>query len=483
MGVENKVGLDDLLKDVQTVAVICNQWGDTGKGKFSDYFASQWADVTARGTGGNNAGHTVVVKGKEKIFHLIPAGISNDSNGQFTILGNGMVIDLPVLSHELDELDSEGITYNNLLISKDASVIMPYHVNRDKARHQSQKGGGIGSTGRGIGPSYTDKVARRGIIIEDLFDGDRLSRKIEKVREVYPEQAINADEVIDSLMPFADRIKPFVKDTVSEMHRFIREGKKVLLEGAQGLLLSIEHGTYPYVTSSDCSLNGTASGAGLSAKMIDLPLGIVKFPFMTRVGAGPFPTELGGRASENYCAEDGHTKADELKHYGIPHQTVGGKIRYDGNDPKIIEMINSEDEFIQGVGVRLTAGEYGATTGRPRRTGWTDGVVTRYAVGINGPLLVLTKPDSLAGAKEFRLAYGYKSGDQMVDTFSKSEGFLRSVTPQYQIYEGYGDINGIRDYDKLPPSLKKAIGNFESFTGGRVAVISVGAAREETIVR
>lgn len=477
------MGLDDLLKEIQTVAVICNQWGDTGKGKFSDYFASQWADVTARGTGGNNAGHTVVVNGKEKIFNLIPVGISNDANGQFTVLGNGMVIDLPVLSRELDELDSESITYNNLLISKDASVIMPCHVNRDKAKDQSQKRGGIGSTGRGIGPCYTDKVARRGIVIEDLFDRDKLSRKIEGIREVYPEQNINSDEIIDSLNPFAERIKPFVRDTVSEMHRFMREGKKILLEGAQGLLLSIEHGTYPYVTSSDCSLNGTASGVGLSARMVDLSLGTVKFPFMTRVGAGPFPTEFGGRNSETYCAEDEHKKPDELKQYGIPHEINGRGIRYDRNDPKILEMINSRDEFIQGIGIRLAAGEYGATTGRPRRTGWTDGVVAKYAVGINGPLFVLTKPDSLAGAKEFKLAYGYKTKDQVVNTFSKSEGFLRGATPQYQSYEGYGDISSIRSYDKLPSSLRKAIGDFETFTGGRVAVVSVGADREETVVR
>ncbi|MEK6860777.1 MAG: adenylosuccinate synthetase, partial [Nanoarchaeota archaeon] len=245
----------------------------------------------------------------------------------------------------------------------------------------------------------------------------------------------------------------------------------------------IEHGTYPYVTSSDCSLNGTAGGVGLSARMIDLPLGIVKFPFMTRVGAGPFPTEFGGRNSESYCAEDGHTKADELKQYGISHEIIERGIKYRRNDPKILEMINSRDEFVQGIGIRLAAGEYGATTGRPRRTGWTDGVVARYAVGINGPLLVLTKPDSLAGAKEFKLAYGYKTGDQVFDTFSKSEEFLRELTPLYQSYEGYGDISGIRDYSKLPPSLRQAIGDFESFSGGRVVVVSVGADREETVVR
>jgi len=481
------MGLDDLLKGVQTVAIICNQWGDTGKGKFSDYFASQWADVTARGTGGNNAGHTVVVNGKEKIFHLIPAGISNDSSGQITVLGNGMVIDLPVLSHELGELDAERITYNNLMISKDANIIMPYHVNRDKAKHQSQKSGGIGSTGRGIGPCYTDKVARRGIIIGDLFDRDKLSRKIDRAKETYSEQNINTSEVIDQLMPFAESIRPFVRDTVSEMHRFMREGKKILLEGAQGLLLSIEHGTYPYVTSSDCSLNGTASGVGLSAKMIDLPLGIVKFPFMTRVGAGPFPTELGGRRSEDYCAEDGHTKIDELTKYGIDHQVTDKIVKYNKNDPRILEMINSGDEFIQGIGIRLAAGEYGATTGRPRRTGWTDAVVAKYAVGINGPIMVLTKPDSISGAKQFKLSYGYKSGDilpvQIVEDFSRDERSLREVDPAYQTYDGYGDINGVRSYDKLPESLRKAIGDFETFTGGKVAVVSVGADREETIVR
>ncbi|MBS3080527.1 adenylosuccinate synthetase [Candidatus Pacearchaeota archaeon] len=477
------MGLDDLLKGVQTVAIICNQWGDTGKGKFSDYFASQWADVTARGTGGNNAGHTVVINRKEKIFHLIPTGITNDPNGKFTVLGNGMAIDLSVLSHELDELDADGITYNNLLISKDAHVIMPYHINRDKAKHQSQKKGGIGSTGRGIGPCYTDKIARRGIVIEDLFDRDRLSRKINEIRREYSEQKIYCDEIIDLLVPFAERIKYFVRDTVSEMHRFIKDGKKILLEGAQGLLLSIEHGTYPYVTSSDCSLNGTASGVGLSAKLIDLPLGIVKFPFMTRVGAGPFPTELGGRNSESYCAEEGHIKLDELKEYGIPHQTTEGGFRYNRNDPKIVDMVNSEDEFIQGIGIRLAAEEYGSTTGRPRRTGWTDGVAAKYSVGINGTHLVLTKPDSLSGAKEFKIAYSYKKGSKITDTFSRSEEFLRNVTPQYQSYQGYGDIKGVRSYNQLPSNLRQAISDFESFTGGNVVVVSVGSDREETVVR
>ena len=477
------MGLDDLIRGVKTIAIICNQWGDTGKGKFSDFFASQWADITARGTGGSNAGHTVVVNGKEKIFHLIPAGITNDSNGKITVLGNGMVIDLSVLSQELNELNSEGITYNNLMISKDAGIIMPYHIERDKSRHQPQEEGGIGSTGRGIGPCYADKVTRVGILVEDLFDRDRLFKKIRKAKEIYPEQTLNIDDIIDGLMPLAGKIKPFIRDTVGEMHKFMREGKKILLEGAQGLLLSIEHGTYPYVTSSDCSLNGTASGVGISAKMVDLPLGIIKFPFMTRVGAGPFPTEFGGRRSENYCADDGHKKIDELVYYGIPHRIVGESVKYEGNDSRILKMINSSDEFTQGVGIRLAAGEYGATTGRPRRVGWTDAVAAKYAVGINGPFMILTKSDSLSGIEKFKICYSYRNSDGTTEEFSRSEELLRGINPLYNLYNGYDDIGGIRHYNKLPTSLRKSIEDFEKFTKGKVVIVSVGSDREETILR
>lgn len=479
------MGLTKLLEGVKTVAIVCNQWGDTGKGKFSDYFANEWADVTARGTGGNNAGHTVVVNGQEKIFHLIPAGIVNDSRGQVTVLGNGMVIDPEVLCGELDELAREGITFNNLMVSRDAHVIMPYQVARDKARDKSQKGGGIGSTGRGIGPCYTDKVARRGITIGDLYERDKLARKINKVREFYPEQDFNKDDLIAYLVPFSQRLRPFVRDTVSEMHGFMRHGKRILLEGAQGLFLSIEHGTYPYVTSSDCSLNGTASGVGLSARMIDLPLGIVKFPFMTRVGAGPFPTEFGGSTSEAYCAQDsGNRKADELAKYGVNHVVSDdGKVRYDRKDPRIIEMMNSEDEMEQGVGIRLAAGEYGATTGRPRRTGWVDAVMGRYAVGINGPLMVLTKTDSIAGLREIKVSYEYKNSSGSTNVFSRDENDLKGSKPVYTAYKGYGDISDVRDYSRLPSSLQAAIKDYEIFTGGRVAVVSVGPDREETIIR
>ncbi|MBI2632757.1 adenylosuccinate synthetase [Candidatus Pacearchaeota archaeon] len=477
------MGLDDLLKNVQIAAIVCNQLGDTGKGKFSYYFASHWANVTARGTGGNNAGHTVIVNGKEKIFHLLPTGIVNDSKGQVTIMGNGMVIDLAALLNELKELEQEGKSYNNLMISKDAHVIMPYHVFYDRKKDQSQKAGGIGTTGRGIGPAYSDKIARRGITIGDLFNVDGLAKKVDRSLEYYPDSKKDRDEIISSLTLQSNKIKPFFRNTVSEMHRFVREGKKILLEGAQGLLLSIEHGTYPYVTSSDCSLNGTASGVGLSAKMIDLPLGIIKFPFMTRVGAGAFPSELGGNASEIYCAEEGHGKLDELKKYCIPSVVENGKIIYDKRHRKIINMMNSRDEFIQGVGIRLAAGEYGATTGRPRRVGWIDAVAAKYAVGINGPLFVLTKVDAVDSLDEFKVCYGYSNKEGLHQNFSKDDGFLRTVSPQYNNYGAYFDVSSIRDYIKLPRSLKGAIYDFENFTGGRVVIVSVGADREETIVR
>ena len=476
--------LENLLKNIQVTAVVCNQWGDTGKGKFSDYF-SQWADVIARGTGGNNAGHTVIVNGKKKIFHLLPAGITYDSQGKITILGNGMVIDPIALSHELDELEMENATFNHLMISKDASVIMPYHVARDQARDKSQKSGGIGSTGRGIGPCYTDKIARRGILIEDLFDSDKLVRKIRKASEFYGEQNVDVEQVINSIRPSAERIKPFVRDTVSEIHEFYRRGLRILLEGAQGLLLSIEHGTYPYVTSSDCSLNGTASGVGLSARMVDLPLGVIKFPFMTRVGAGAFPTELGGEKSERYCAEDGRNKEQELKEFEIPHAVINGKAKYDVGDRKIIEMINSDDPFVQGIGIRLAADEYGATTARPRRTGWTDAVAAKYAIGINGPLMILTKPDCISGVKEFKVAYGYISDNfegGFSTQFSRDESYLRSVEPSLRRYDGYGDISDVRNYQSLPGSLRQAIEDFQSFTRGKAALISVGAEKDQTIV-
>ncbi len=481
---DNVSGLEKMLKGVQVASVICNQWGDTGKGKFSDLLASCWAGVIARGTGGNNAGHTTVVNGKKRIFHLVPAGIAYDREGKVNILGNGMVIDLQVLCGELDELENENMPYNNLMVSQDAQVILPFQIERDMSKNKSQAGGGIGSTGRGIGPCYSDKTARNGVFIRDLFNISVLSRKIAKLSEFYPEIKISMEEVIEGLKPYSERIKPFVRDTISEMHSFWRQGKNILIEGAQGLLLSIEFGTSPYVTSSDPSLNGTASGVGLSAKAVDLPLGIVKFPYMTRVGGGPFPSELGGKKSEDYCAAGlEHDIKFELKKYGIDFSEEKGSVKYDSSHPNISLLMNSHDPFDRGIGIRLAGGEYGATTGRPRRCGWTDLAALRYAVAINGPDIIITKPDVLKGAEFFSLANEYSFGSQKAG-FSRDSDFLSLVDPVYSHFKGFNeDISDMKSYNELPAGLKAAISFAEKSTGARVRIVSVGAEPSQTIVR
>ena len=467
--------LERLLNGVQVAAVICNQWGDTGKGKFADYFSAEWADVVARGTGGNNAGHTVVVGDEKRVFHLLPAGITQDDRGVVNVLGKGMVIDCAVLNEELDALTEQGYTYDNLVISQDAHVILPDHVMRD-GKNKNMKKGGIGSTGRGIGPCYADRTARFGIRMRDMVDTDRLDNALQRLMRHHPD--IGRDAVIAYAERCMPRLVPHVRNADAYVQRAHADGKRILLEGAQGLLLSIDHGTYPYVTSSDPSLNGTANGVGLSARAVDLPLGIIKFPFMTRVGAGPFPTELGGRRSEEYCADaDNHKLPQELADWGIPH-TDGV---YDTKDPAIMDMIRSSDPFVQGIGLRLCAGEYGATTARPRRVGWTDGVAGRYAVGKNGPIFVLTKVDCLAGAPHFALCESYEHDNRITDEFDP--GVLYDVEPYLRWYEGYGDISDVASFDGLPDTLRCAIDDFQEMTGGYVAIVSTGADREQTIVR
>jgi len=511
------MSLDELTKDKKVISILCNQFGDTGKGKFSDFFADCWADVIARGTGGNNAGHTVYINGKEKVFHLLPTGIIYDSEGKKNILGNGMVIDLEVLCQELEELEKENFSFNNLMISNNAHVIMPYHVERDKQDKN------LGTTRRGIGPCYTDKIARRGITIEDIHDKLKLSRKIEDISEFYPEQKIEPDIIIEKLTNYSEKIKPFVRDTVKEMHKFIAQGQKILIEGAQGLLLSIEHGTYPYVTSSDCSINGTANGVGLSAKHIDLSLGLIKFPFMTRVGTGPFPTEIGGLKSEEYCskgtdhdifyevseflkmeidlkeirdAQSYLEKKVDLQYNGIsgnPREIKKNMLKkfkeeahdyIKNNKEKVLELIHSDDLFLQGVGIRLSALEYGATTGRPRRIGWTDAVMAKYAANINGPYFILTKTDCLEGVNNFNICTEYGSvPEEDKKSFRKDEKFLRSLSPLYTNYKGYGSIRDIKNFDDLPQQLKSAISNFEEFTKGNVVIVSIGPEKDQTILK
>lgn len=546
--------LENLLNNVQILAIVCNQWGDSGKGKFVDYF-SEWTDVIIRCTGGNNAGHTVSVDDIDYIFHLIPSGILHDKEGKVCVIGDGVVVPPEQLCAELDACDKAGISYDHLMISEDAFLVLPFHVDVDKRKNASQKDGGIGTTGRGIGPAYGDKNQRAGVQVRDLYHVDVLRRKIRerllhyeflrrgelaqslfmregegdeyenrlrsygemmnKLGVVVNEDDIKrlrqrstgelvdfyqdfitrripvetmADDLIASLAPYAERIRPFVTNTFNKIHECRAQGKKILLEGAQGLLLSVEFGTYPYVTSSDPSVNGTATGAGLPASAVDLVLATVKFPFCTRVGAGPFVTELGGRTSERYCGEPNHTKLDELQEYGIPLTfDAQGKVCYDHHHQKILQMMNNIP-FIQGIGIRLAAEEYGATTGRPRRVGWTDLAALRYAHLINRGIatkLILTKVDSLAGIDHFFLSEGYQDGPHPIDYFCRDESFLRRVQPNLKRYPGYGDISTIREFHDLPQGLLESAKDVESCLKdpGCVAMISVGPKRNQTIVR
>ena len=494
------LGLEDLIKEIarlvgksRVVAVLDYIWGDGGKGKVSDAIATYWgddgSDVNARGSGGNNAGHTTIINGLERIFHLIPAGIVHDKRGKFSVMGNGMVIDMDVLCQELDELDRGGLTYNNLMISEDAFVTLPFHITLDKGTTASQKSRGVGSTGRGIGPAYADKIgSRAGIQVRDLFDKDVVARRLKKLEEYHFPKDIQRDATIAYIEKFSDRIKPFVRDTVTEMHNFYKQGKRILLEGAQGTLLSSECGTYPHQTASDCSLNGTATGVGFSAKVVDLPLGIVTFPIMHRVGGGAFPSELGEQASEDYCAAtdpDGkptHAIKTELREHGIPFEEIDGKIRYDFHHPEILKLMNSRDPMTQGIGLRFASKNYGATTGRPRRMGWLDLKAIEYSISVNDPIgcnLVLTKPNCIRGAEEFKLGVGYEGGG----SFSRGETYLRNAKPVYQTFEGSDvDITGMTDVNDLPSGLREGMGVLEKVTGGKIRMISAGADRSQNIV-
>ncbi|MDD5178138.1 MAG: adenylosuccinate synthetase [Candidatus Nanoarchaeia archaeon] len=470
----NPKDIEITTRNRQIISVICNQWGDSGKGKIVDLFANYWADVIARGTGGNNAGHTVVINGKKTIYHLLPSGIAYPE--KTNILGNGMVINLDVLQEEINGL---GFFPENLMISEDAAVIIPYHIERDKKENTSQAKGGIGTTGRGIGPCYGDRTLRSGILIRDLFKTDTLSKKIDKAIKFYTDCPINKDEIIKDLSNKGEKIRPFVRNTITEINNLRKNNKKILLEGAQGLLLSLEFGTDPYKTSSDCSAGGTAIGAGLNPKDVDLVLGIVKFPYMTRVGGGPFPTELGGIASEEYCAKGlEHNIEFELKTYGVPYEKIDEDFKYDPHHQKIIGLINSKDPFDQGIGLRLAGYEYGATTGRPRRTGWTDLEALRWAINQNGSDIILTKVDVLQGAEEFKLARGY-SGNE---TFTTDSDKLRRFKPDYVSFKGFNeDLSSIDKYDDLPKSLRYAIEFMKEETGANIRGISTGAERDSMI--
>jgi adenylosuccinate synthase len=421
------------------VVILGAQWGDEGKGKIVDALTEK-ADVVARFQGGHNAGHTVVIDDETFILHLIPSGILHGN--KICIIGNGVVIDPAALLSEMDELKEKGIELNhNLRISKNAHLIMPYHMAIEREKEKSKGNKKIGTTGRGIGPAYVDKMARTGIRVVDLLYPEIFREKIEAnlkdinflLANLYHGETFTVDEIYKKYMEYAELLYDFIDDTDILINRYLDEGKNVLFEGAQGTLLDIDHGTYPYVTSSSASAGGVCTGIGVSPLKIDTILGVVK-AYTTRVGGGPFPTEI--------------------------RDALGEEIRKRG-------------------------GEYGATTGRPRRCGWLDMVALKHSVRINGFTgLIITKLDILDGLDKIKVCFGYEYNGKVYDEFPKELSILEKCTPIYKEYEGWKEsTSGITDFSKLPPKAQQYIELIEESLGVGVDIISTGQKRDQIIIR
>ena len=415
------------------------QWGDEGKGKVVD-FLTRYADLVVRHQGGNNAGHTVVVGGKQTILHLIPSGILHGD--KICIIGNGTVLDPGVLIQELDTLCAAGQKVEGrLFISSNAHIIMPYHKELDKLQEKFRGKNRIGTTGRGIGPAYADKADRFGIRLGDLLNRDVFADKLRSTLEyknmilkALPEsEPLSFDAIYTEYCVYADRLRPFAADTVTMILRALEEKKRVVCEGAQGSMLDIDHGTYPYVTSSATTAAGACTGGGIGLDQIRGVIGIVK-AYTTRVGEGPFPTEL----------------TDE----------VGQLLREKGR-------------------------EYGATTGRPRRCGWLDCVLLRRAARLNGTTFnVLTKPDVLGGFDTIKICTEYEIDGVRTREFPAETAVLERVKPVYEEMPGWReDISPCRSWEELPGTAQAYFKRIEELTGVPLAIISVGPGREETIER
>jgi len=418
--------------------VLGAQWGDEGKGKVVDLFTEE-ADVVVRFSGGHNAGHTVVIKGEKYILHLIPSGIMHE--GKINIIGNGVVIDPEALIEEINDLQARGISFEGrFFVSKRAHLIMPYHKIFDKHSEAKKGSKKIGTTGRGIGPSYADKMARVGLRICDLYDEDVLKEKVyQNVEEVnliaeriHGLEPLAPQEVFESYKKYGEIIKPYVAETSYMINKLYSEGKNIMLEGAQGTLLDVDHGTYPFVTSSNPTAGGAFTGTGLAPQSLNNVVGVLK-AYTTRVGSGPFPTEL-------------------------------------------------EDEV--GQRLRDTGGEYGATTGRPRRCGWLDLVATKYAKMLSGiNYIALTKLDVLTGFDEIKVCVGYEYNGRVFETFPPEIKILENLTPIYKIFDGWiEDISKVRRYEDLPENAKKYVEFIKNELGVEYALISLGTDREETII-
>jgi len=420
------------------IVIVGVQWGDEGKGKATDLLADR-TDWVVKFNGGNNAGHTVVVGDEKYALHLLPSGILTP--GVTPVIGNGVVIDLEVLFSELEALTARGVDVSRLKVSANAHIITQYHRTLDKVTERFLGKRQIGTTGRGIGPTYADKINRVGIRVQDLFDEGILRQKIEGALDqknhlllkVYNRRAITCDEVLEDLLSYADRLRPMVADTALLLDRALDAGDVVVFEGGQATMLDIDHGTYPFVTSSSATAGGAATGAGVGPNRLDRIVGIVK-AYTTRVGAGPFPTEL--------FDESG----DWLRSRGF---------------------------------------EFGTTTGRPRRVGWYDAPVTRYATRINGITdLVMTKLDILTGLEQIPVCVAYDVDGQRFDEVPVNQTDFHHATPIYEYFPGWSeDISGARTFEELPQTAQDYVLALEKMSNTRISVIGVGAARDAVVVR
>ncbi len=421
------------------VVVVGAQWGDEGKGKIVDLF-TRGADVVVRFQGGNNAGHTLVVGGEKTVLHLIPSGILHP--GKACVIGNGVVVDPAVLVDEIRALKARGLLQDpeQLVLALDAHVIMPWHKAIDIAREKRMGEGKIGTTGRGIGPTYEDKVARRGMRIRDLLDEARLARKVkERVGPAREELArlgapsdLDEAALVQTHASLGRELAPYARDASLWLHGAMKAGKSLLFEGAQGTLLDVDHGTYPFVTSSNTVAGNAATGSGVGPTAIDRVIGITK-AYSTRVGGGPYPSELLGETG------------DRLRELG---------------------------------------GEYGATTGRPRRTGWLDALALRYAARVNGlDGLAVTKLDVLTGFEKIEIAVGYRCGERTYDEMPSDLETLERCEAIYESVPGWTEkLDGIRRWEDLPAAARSYIDRVAELAGVKVIAVSVGAEREETIV-
>ena len=419
------------------VTIIGGQWGDEGKGKIIDHLAKN-ADLVARYSGGNNAGHTIENDYGKFALHLVPCGVGWE--GTINLIGSGTVIDPDVLIDEL-ELISKNSLPGEIFISEKAHMIMPYHIKLDQAEENDRGSEAVGTTGRGIGPAYSDKISRNGIRVGDLRDIDLLQKKISKnlnfknkiLREIYETEEISEKEIFEKIDNWQNKLSKYIANTEQIIHRNIEEKKSILLEGAQGALLDIDHGTYPYVTSSNSISGGSLTGLGIGAKEIDKVMGVFK-AFTTRVGEGPFPTEIFGENAEK---------------------------------------------------IREIAGEFGATTGRPRRIGWFDAVAAKYSTKINGlDSIVITKLDILDHFEKIKVCTAYEYKGEKLDFFPTDPEILSNIKPIYEEFEGWDESTyNLDSYEKINEIAKLFISKLENILDVPIDVISTGPSRNATIIR